>query len=91
VVVQRYREDDGAYQSVDVETGETEHLVDLPAENWSPGTVVPQDVWRAPRFDAPRPPEPMSPHGRAALAGAAVAVVGLGVGALLWWRRRVRP
>ena len=91
VVVQRYRQADGAYLSVDVRTGDSEQLLDLPPENWSPGVLVPQDVWQAPQFAAPAPPDPMSPRTRATLVGTGAAAVVLGGVALVLWRRRVRP
>ncbi|MFC6345445.1 hypothetical protein ACFP8W_25900, partial [Nocardioides hankookensis] len=85
VVVDR----DGRYASVDVDTGASQPLVTVDSGAvWDPRLQVAADAWSAPTFAAPAPPDPMS---RLLVAEIAVFVVVLGAGAILLWRRRVRP
>ncbi|KQW53187.1 hypothetical protein ASC77_02510 [Nocardioides sp. Root1257] len=75
-----------AYQLVDVGTGRTADFI-TPGSSWVPGMHLAADGWSAPVYDAPAPPTPMDPR---LVVGAAAAVVVLGLGALVLWRRRVR-
>lgn len=76
------------YDVVDVRTGASEPLLTLPRTNWDPGLRVAQDAWTAPTYAAPAPPTPMDPR---LLWGGVVTTVVLAAGALVLWRRRVRP
>jgi hypothetical protein len=87
VVVLRYGADAG-YYSVDVTTGASEKILEPPRVNWEPGTLLAQDAWQAPTFEAPEPPNPIDPR---IAWGGGIGVVVAGGGLLLLWRRRVRP
>ncbi len=76
-----------AYQLVDVDTGRTEDFI-TPGPSWVPGMHLADDAWSAPTYDAPAPPTPLDPR---LVTASAVAVLVFGLGALLLWRRRVRP
>ena len=73
---------------VRVGTGESRILVRLPADS-DPGTwQFATDLLDAPSVEAVAPPSPMSPR---LAVGLSVGLVLAGVGALVLWRRRVRP
>ncbi|SDD00153.1 hypothetical protein [Nocardioides lianchengensis] len=79
----------GAVRIVDVVTGESveERLSTGPDQGMAP--VYAADLWSAPLVDGVEPP--VVPGPRHDLLVWLVVVLGVGSGALLLWRRRVRP
>lgn len=78
----------GRYARVvlDLRDGSTEPLG--PPSTTQTSVTVAQEAWAAPVFVAPDPPSPLDPRVTAALV---LGILGLAAGALVWWRRRVRP
>ncbi|MDN4163073.1 hypothetical protein [Nocardioides abyssi] len=74
--------------AVDLRDGATGELVVGPPEGTGARWQVATDLLREPTVDAVEPPRPMSPRLTAGLTG--LTVLGA-AGALVLWRRRVRP
>ena len=87
-----HRVDDGtgrtALSRLDVRTGETSEIMALPEEATGYYLRLPTGLLATPSVDRPLPPRPLDPR---VVAGLSVAVVLAGLGAMLLWRRRVRP
>ena len=73
---------------VDVRTGASTEVLRYPVDSYGSGAVLARDLLDLPSVDRPAPPTPLDPR---KVAGGTVAVVLAGVGALVLWRRRVRP
>lgn len=76
-----------SFDRVSISTGASEELVRMP-ESSGGGWQFATDLFGAPSVAAVEPPTPMDPR---LVAGTVVLIVALGLGALLSWRRRVRP
>jgi hypothetical protein len=77
-----------AIDRVSLSTGKSRRVVDLPPDAEGTFWQFATDLLSAPSVHADRPPRPADPR---AVTGGVVAVLLCGAGALLLWRRRVRP
>jgi hypothetical protein len=73
--------------TVDVDTGRSEELVRLPAEEIGQAQLA-SDLYDDPTVAGREPPSPADPRGIAAVGGLTALAGAAGV---VLWRRRVRP
>lgn len=72
---------------VDVSSGESTLLLELPQKRWGPDVGLATDLLAVPTVDRPLPPEPMSPR---LTTGLGLTVLLAGLASFVLWRRRVR-
>ena len=77
-----------ALSRLDVRTGETSVTMRLPEGTSGYNLHFPTGLLSTPSVDRPAPPRPLDPR---VVTGLSVGVVLAGLGAIVAWRRRVRP